>query len=80
MAERPFGGRALHLIGIGGAGMSGLALVAQALGARVTGSDRATSGPYVERLRAAGIDPSTRGEQLSVTDFARLAATEADAP
>ncbi|MGY1914647.1 16S rRNA (adenine(1518)-N(6)/adenine(1519)-N(6))-dimethyltransferase RsmA [Blastococcus sp. SYSU DS0973] len=29
------------------------------------------------RLRAAGIDPSARGEQLSVTDFARLAATEA---
>jgi 16S rRNA (adenine1518-N6/adenine1519-N6)-dimethyltransferase len=26
------------------------------------------------RLRAAGIDPATRGEQLSVTDFARLAA------
>jgi 16S rRNA (adenine1518-N6/adenine1519-N6)-dimethyltransferase len=25
------------------------------------------------RLRAAGIDPATRGEQLSVTDFARLA-------
>ncbi len=29
-----------------------------------------------QRLRAAGIDPSTRGEQLSVTDFARLAATD----
>jgi 16S rRNA (adenine1518-N6/adenine1519-N6)-dimethyltransferase len=29
------------------------------------------------RLRAAGIDPATRGEQLSVTDFARLAATDA---
>jgi 16S rRNA (adenine1518-N6/adenine1519-N6)-dimethyltransferase len=29
-----------------------------------------------QRLRAAGIDPATRGEQLSVTDFARLAATE----
>jgi 16S rRNA (adenine1518-N6/adenine1519-N6)-dimethyltransferase len=27
------------------------------------------------RLLAAGIDPTTRGEQLSVTDFARLAAT-----
>jgi 16S rRNA (adenine1518-N6/adenine1519-N6)-dimethyltransferase len=27
------------------------------------------------RLTAAGIDPTTRGEQLSVTDFARLAAT-----
>ncbi len=27
------------------------------------------------RLRAAGIDPAIRGERLSVTDFARLAAT-----
>jgi 16S rRNA (adenine1518-N6/adenine1519-N6)-dimethyltransferase len=27
------------------------------------------------RLRAAGIDPATRGEQLAVADFARLAAT-----
>jgi 16S rRNA (adenine1518-N6/adenine1519-N6)-dimethyltransferase len=33
-----------------------------------------------QRLRAAGIDPSTRGEQLSVTDFARLAATPPVAP
>jgi 16S rRNA (adenine1518-N6/adenine1519-N6)-dimethyltransferase len=30
------------------------------------------------RLRAAGIDPAVRGEQLSVADFARLAATPAD--
>jgi 16S rRNA (adenine1518-N6/adenine1519-N6)-dimethyltransferase len=28
-----------------------------------------------DRLRAAGIEPSARGEQLSVGDFARLAAT-----
>jgi 16S rRNA (adenine1518-N6/adenine1519-N6)-dimethyltransferase len=28
-----------------------------------------------QRLRAAGIDPATRGERLSVADFARLAAT-----
>ena len=46
-------GRRLHFIGIGGAGMSGLALVAHALGATVTGSDRAESS-YSERLRAAG--------------------------
>jgi 16S rRNA (adenine1518-N6/adenine1519-N6)-dimethyltransferase len=31
------------------------------------------------RLRAAGIDPTTRGEQLSIEDFARLAATEVPA-
>jgi 16S rRNA (adenine1518-N6/adenine1519-N6)-dimethyltransferase len=32
------------------------------------------------RLRAAGIDPGTRGERLSVTDFARLAATSPGEP
>ena len=57
MSERPFGGRRLHFVGIGGAGMSGLALVARALGAEVTGSDRSSSS-YVERLRANGIDPA----------------------
>jgi UDP-N-acetylmuramate--alanine ligase len=48
-------GRNLHFIGIGGAGMSGLALVCGELGATVRGSDRAESS-YMERLRAAGID------------------------
>jgi UDP-N-acetylmuramate--alanine ligase len=52
----PFSGRALHFIGIGGAGMSGLALVARELGASVTGSDQAESS-YCARLREAGIDP-----------------------
>lgn len=47
--------RAIHLIGVGGAGMSGLAWAANQLGARVTGSDRADS-TYMERLRNAGID------------------------
>ena len=47
--------RKLHFIAIGGAGMSGLALVCDRLGARVSGSDRAESS-YLERLRAAGLD------------------------
>jgi UDP-N-acetylmuramate--alanine ligase len=48
-------GRRLHFIAIGGAGMSGLALVCRRLGAEVSGSDRAESS-YMERLRAAGIE------------------------
>ena len=52
-----WGGRRLHFIGIGGAGMSGLALVCARLGAEVTGSDRADSS-YMERLRAAGLEPA----------------------
>jgi len=47
--------RRLHFIAIGGAGMSGLALVCHARGASVTGSDRAESS-YFARVRAAGID------------------------
>ncbi|HET9094742.1 MAG TPA: Mur ligase domain-containing protein [Solirubrobacteraceae bacterium] len=43
-------------MGIGGAGMSGLALIALRLGATVTGSDQGTS-TYLEPLRRAGIAP-----------------------
>jgi UDP-N-acetylmuramate--alanine ligase len=49
-------GRRLHFVGIGGAGMSGLALVCHGLGAEVSGSDRSDSS-YMERLREAGLDP-----------------------
>src|SRR5690349_16473787 len=57
MTTAPWAARRLHFIGIGGAGMSGLALVAKELGATVTGSDRAES-TYSERLREAGLSPA----------------------
>jgi UDP-N-acetylmuramate--alanine ligase len=47
MIEGPWSGRRLHFVGIGGAGMSGLAIVARELGAQVTGSDRAPDSPYL---------------------------------
>jgi UDP-N-acetylmuramate--alanine ligase len=50
-------GRRLHVVGIAGAGMSAYAIVCRALGATVSGSDRAES-PYLERVRAAGIEPA----------------------
>jgi UDP-N-acetylmuramate--alanine ligase len=53
--ERPWAGRRLHLIGLGGAGMSGYARVATQLGAAVSGSDRADS-PGLAALRDLGID------------------------
>jgi UDP-N-acetylmuramate--alanine ligase len=49
-AERPWRGRRLHFVGVGGSGMSGYARAAHALGASVTGSDRADS-PYARSLR-----------------------------
>jgi UDP-N-acetylmuramate--alanine ligase len=47
--------RRLHLLGIGGAGMSALAVVAYAWGADVSGCDRAES-EYSQRLRRFGIE------------------------
>lgn len=52
--ERPWTGRRMHLLGIGGAGMSAYARAASALGATVSGSD-ATSSPYLQALRADGV-------------------------
>ncbi len=48
------GARRVHLIGIGGAGMSALATVLQGRGFEVTGSDL-KRGQFVERLEALGI-------------------------
>ena len=51
---RPLAGRKLHFVGIGGAGLSGYALLAHAWGAEVSGWDRYET-PYLEHVRAAGI-------------------------
>src|SRR5829696_8671697 len=69
MSAREWAGRRLHFVGIGGAGMSGLALVAQALGAAVTGSDRAAASPYAGPQRAAGHDAANvpAGAELVVS-------------
>ena len=57
--DQPWSGRKLHFVGIGGVGMSGLAVVAHALGAR---SPAPTARPVALRrpLRAAGIEPLDR--------------------
>ena len=49
------GPRTVHLIGVGGAGMSGLARLLLAGGHRVTGSDRSESAT-LEALRALGAE------------------------
>jgi UDP-N-acetylmuramate: L-alanyl-gamma-D-glutamyl-meso-diaminopimelate ligase len=55
----------VHLIGIGGTGMTSLAGLLQAAGARVTGSDRALYPPTSEIVRALGLP-------VSAFDAARL--------
>lgn len=62
--ERPWSRRRLHFVGVGGAGMSGYARAAQALGAQVSGSDRAVS-PYTERLASEGVLRAWVGEHAA---------------
>jgi UDP-N-acetylmuramate--alanine ligase len=73
---RPWAERRLHFIGIGGAGMSGLALVCARLGATVTGSDRADSS-YMERLRAAGLEPVVGHDAANLPDGAEVVVSTA---
>jgi UDP-N-acetylmuramate--alanine ligase len=75
---QPLAGRKLHFVGIGGAGLSGYALLAHAWGAEVSGWDRFET-PYLDHVRAAGIPveiadsiaPAPDGaEQIVSTAFA----------
>jgi len=68
--------RRLHFVGIGGAGMSGLALVCAELGAKVSGSDRAESS-YMERLRAAGLDPVVGHDAANLPEGAEVVVSTA---
>jgi UDP-N-acetylmuramate--alanine ligase len=69
-------GRRLHFIGIGGAGMSGLALVCARLGATVSGSDRGDSS-YMERLREAGLDPAVGHDAANLPEGAEVVVSTA---
>jgi UDP-N-acetylmuramate--alanine ligase len=69
--ELTWSGRRLHFIGIGGAGMSGLALVCAGLGAEVSGSDRSDSS-YMERLRGAGLEPTVGHDAASLPENAEV--------
>jgi UDP-N-acetylmuramate--alanine ligase len=66
-------------VGIGGAGMSALALVARAWGAEVGGSDRVRSS-YVERLEAAGIPVVVGHDAANVPEGAEIVVSSAIAP
>ena len=76
---QPLAGRRLWFVGIGGAGMSALALVAKEWGAEVGGSDRARSS-YVDRLEAAGIPVSIGHDASNVPDGAEVIVSSAIAP
>ena len=73
---RPLEGRRLWFVGIGGAGMSALALVGREWGAEVGGSDRARSS-YIDRLEANGIEVAIGHEAAQVPERAEVIVSSA---
>jgi len=63
----PLDGRRIWFVGIGGAGLSGYAVLAQAWGAEVAGWDRYET-PYLEHVRAAGIPVTISSEPEPAPD------------
>jgi len=72
-------GRNFWFVGIGGAGMSALALVARAWGAEVGGSDRSRSS-YVDRLEEAGVPVAIEHDAANVPEGAEVIVSSAIAP
>jgi UDP-N-acetylmuramate--alanine ligase len=60
--------RALHVVGVGGAGMSAIAAVLARMGHRVSGSDLKES-PRTERLRLVGVDVHIGHDATNVPDL-----------
>ena len=72
----------IHLLGVGGAGMSAIAVVLRGLGCQVSGSDSADT-PVLDRLREIGVDVSVGHDayQISGADIvARSTAIGDDNP
>ena len=72
-------GRNFWFVGIGGAGMSALALVARAWDAEVGGSDRSRSS-YVDRLEEAGVPVVIEHDAANVPEGAEVIVSSAIAP
>jgi UDP-N-acetylmuramate--alanine ligase len=65
--SRRLEGRKLWFVGIGGAGLSGYAVLANAWGAEVAGWDRVDT-PYLEHVRSAGIPVTIEAEPVGAPD------------
>ena len=68
--------RAVHVVGVGGAGMSAIATVLAAMGHQVTGSDL-KDGPATDRLRARGIAVAVGHDAANVGDVDLVARSTA---
>ena len=77
--QRPLARRRLWFVGIGGAGLSGYALLSHAWGAEVGGWDRVET-PYLANVRAAGIDVSIAPDPIVPEGWEAIVSSAFDVP
>ena len=77
--QEPLADRRLWFVGIGGAGLSGYALLARAWGAEVGGWDRAET-PYLANVRAAGIEVTIAPEPVVPDGWEAVVSSAFDVP
>ena len=77
--QEPLAGRRLWFVGIGGAGLSGYALLAHAWGAEVGGWDRVET-PYLANVRAAGIEVTISPEPVAPEGWEAVVSSAFDVP
>jgi UDP-N-acetylmuramate--alanine ligase len=77
--QEPLVGRRLWFVGIGGAGLSGYALLAHAWGAEVGGWDRAET-PYLANVRAVGIEVTMSPEPVAPDEWEAVVSSAFDVP
>ena len=77
----PFLGRvkSVHMVGVGGIGMSGLAVLLSSRGVDVSGCDR-SAGPGLDRLRQAGMRVAVGHDAAHVRDADLVVASSAVPP
>ena len=73
---RSVGNRRIHVVGVGGAGMSAVASVLHAMGHRVTGSDLKAS-PALDRLAASGVEVAVGHDGVLMDDAEILSVSTA---
>ncbi len=69
----------VHVVAVGGAGMSAIATVLAAMGHRVTGSDLRDS-PVLDRLRALGVEVTVGHDAANLPDHVDLVAISTAVP
>ncbi len=69
--------KSIHFIGIGGSGMSGVAIIAKSQGYEISGCDLNINTPYIDELKNSGVKIFQNQDEKHINNIDIIAATPA---